>query len=151
MGAVEDVALGGFVVALAHEFFLNEVLNVLDVDKGMALAAHAVGHSGGDGGGRFWVGLDGEEGFAAGDFDFYGIPGHDAAIAADEADVGGFRGGFLGDFEGAIAGRAGEDEAFGHIVGVIFDEGFFDEEGEVVLREAEAASVANLFEEHGCD
>jgi hypothetical protein len=43
LGAVEDVVLGGLEVALAHEFLLHHVLDVLDVDEGLVAAADALG------------------------------------------------------------------------------------------------------------
>ena len=46
--AVEDIALGDFVVALTHEFLLNEVLHILDVDKCGIAGADALAHSAGN-------------------------------------------------------------------------------------------------------
>ena len=48
LGAVEDVVLGDLEVALAHEFLLDHVLHVLDVDEGPIAAADAVGDRAGD-------------------------------------------------------------------------------------------------------
>jgi hypothetical protein len=62
LGAVEDVVFGGLEVALAHEFLLDHVLDVLDVDEGLVATADALGDAAGDVDGGLGVFLDGEEG-----------------------------------------------------------------------------------------
>jgi hypothetical protein len=85
-GAVADVVGGGLEVALAHEFLLDHVLDVLDVDERRIATADALGDAAGDFDGGFGVFLDGEEGFSDGDFDLGLGPRDDVAIAADQAD-----------------------------------------------------------------
>jgi hypothetical protein len=88
LGAVKDVVLGGLVVALAHEFLLDHVLDVFDVDEGLVATADALGDAAGDVDGGFGVLFDGEEGFANGDLNFGLRPWDNVAIAADQGGRG---------------------------------------------------------------
>ncbi len=148
---VADVVGGDFEEALAHEFFLDEVLHVLDVDEGGFAGANTGGDGLGDGGGSDGLVADGEEGAGDGVFDFGLGPGDDVSVPADEAD-GHFVGGVFvdGDFAGVFEGAL-EDEGFGNVVGVVFDEGFFNEEVEIVLGELEGAASLDLVHEGGGD
>ncbi len=150
LGTVEDVVLGGLVVALAHEFLLDVVLDVLDVDEGLVALADEFGDGVGDLGGGLGVLVDGEEGLADGDLDLGLAPRHDVAIAADEADGKGVGAGAGLDVAGLLEGAA-EGEGFGDVVGVVFEEGFFDEEVEVGLGEAEAVAFFEGFREGNGD
>ncbi len=148
--AVADVVGGGLEVALAHEFFLDHVLDVLDVDEGGVATADAVGDAFCDVNSGFWIFLDGEEGFANGDLDLGLGPWDDVAIAADEADGQGVRADVDIDGAGFFHGSA-ECEGFGDVVGFVFEQGFFDEEVEVSFGKAEAAIGLERGGEEGCD
>ena len=147
VGAVEDVALGDLEIALAHEFLLDEVLDILDVDEGGFAGADALGDGAGDGGGGLGVFLHVEERAAAGVLDFRFHPRDDGAVAPDEADGHGGGGEVVVRRGFAGADGAFEDKALRDIVGVVFDERLFDEEGEVVLGEAEGAGFFGLLGE----
>ena len=125
MGAIEDVMFGGLVVALAHELFLDDVLDVLDVDEGLVTAANALGDALGDVDGGLGIFLDGEEGLADGDFNFGFRPWDDVAVAANEADGKGIWADVHVDDTGFLHGAA-ECEGFGDVVRLVFHEGFFD-------------------------
>ena len=127
LGAIEDVALGHLVIALAHDFLLNEVLHIFNVHKGGVAGTNAVTHPTGDGGGGFGIFLHGKEGSAAGGLDLGFHPGNNRAIATNQANIQ--RLGLQSQRGYASrADRAFENETLGDIVRVIFDEGFFDEE-----------------------
>lgn len=78
-------------------------------------------------------------------------PGDDVAIPANEADRH-LRLRLICDGDLAFeVERALEDERFGDVVRVVLDEGFFDEEVEVVLRELELSPTLHLLHERGGD
>ena len=148
-GALETIAHVGahrLKITGAAELFLDHVLHVLDVDKGLLAGAHAVGHGLGDI--ERWLGIfaDGKEGLAHGDFDFRFRPRHDVAIAADEADGHGLWGGVHIDVATALE-RTAECEGLCDIVGVVFHEGFFDEQIEIIFRETQATAFLDVFRE----
>ncbi len=126
-------------MALAHEFLLDHVLDVLDVDEGLVATADALGDGLGDVHGGLGVFLDGEECLADGDFDFRFRPRDDVAVAADQADGKGVGAGAEIDMAGALEGAA-EGEGFRDVVGFVFEQGFFDEEVEIAFGKAEAAA-----------
>ena len=68
LGAVEDVAFGDLVESLPHQFLLDHVLHILDVDEGLIAAADAGGYRAGDLYGAFGVFLGGEKRLAARQF-----------------------------------------------------------------------------------
>ena len=146
--AVADVVSGNLEVSLAHEFVLNVVLDVFDMNEGLVAGADEVGDGLGDGvcgGGVF---LEGEEGTRDGLLDLGLGPGDDVAVAPDEAN--GHFVGFLVDGDLAFhVERALEDEGLGDVVSVVFDEGLLDEEVEVVLGELELAAALELAHERG--
>ena len=144
--AVADVVGGDFEVALAHEFFLHEVLHVFDVDEGFFAFADAGGDGAGDVVGAGGVFFEGEEGARGGGFDFGFGPGDDVAVATNEAHGHGVGLFFEGDFA-VVLEAALEDEGFGDVVGVVLDEGFFDEKVEVVLGELEGVAFLDLLHE----
>ena len=148
--AVADVVSGNFEEALTHELLLNEVLDVFDVDEGLVAETDGGGDGMGDALSALGVFLDGEEGAGDSLLDLGLGPGNDVAIASDEADGHGVRlvgdGDFALEIEGAL-----EDEGFGDVVGVVFDEGLLDEEVEVVLGELELAAALDLLHEGGRD
>ena len=121
VGAVEDVVLGHLEVVLAHQLLLDEVLDLLDADDGLAEVGHAAGDAGGDALGGRGVEVEGEEGHAHGDGDLLGDPRDDMAVAAHEA--GGDGRGLAG---GRAGGTAGEEQALGHVVAVVAHEGVLD-------------------------
>lgn len=73
--------------------------------------------------------LEGEEGFVDGDFDFLFVEGDDLVIVMDDVDGGeGCEGFGVGvEFVGVV-----EEKVFGDVVGVVVDEGFFEEFVEIV-------------------
>jgi len=81
-GAVEDVALGDLIVALAHELLLDEVLDLLDADDGLAEVGDATRDAGGDALGRGGILLHREEGEADGLADLVREPRHNLAVTA---------------------------------------------------------------------
>ena len=123
VGTVEDIGLGYFIVAVFHEFLLDEILNVFDVDEGLFEAQEMFSDFAGDVDSGPRVLVEGEKGFADGDFDFVGIPGNDVAVAADEAEIRG------------LVGRstAVKEKALGDVVSTVFDKGLFDGEMDVVV------------------
>lgn len=131
---------GGLEVALLHELFLDHVLDVLDVDEGVVAGADALGDAAGDVGGGLRDFVDGEEGFANGDLDLGFAPRDDVAIAADQADGQGVRLGSGGDAATLFDGTA-EGEGLGDVVGVVLEEGFFDQKIKVAFGKAEAGAV----------
>ncbi len=135
-GAVEDVGLRSLEVAGLHEFLLHHVLDVLDVDQGLAAFADALGDGAGDLHGGGAVEAEGEEGFADGDFDFVLFPGDELAIAAEE--LGG-EGGMGAGFGKGVLGAVG-DEGAREVEGLLADEGLFDGEVEVLAGEAVLAA-----------
>ena len=148
--AVGHVGAHGLEVTEAAEFFLDHVLDVFDLDEGLFTSADAIGDGLGDLDGGLGGLTDGEECLADSDFDFGLGPGDNVAIAADQADGHGLWGGIDIDVAAALVGAA-EGEGFGDIVGVIFDEGLFDEEVEVVFRQAQAATVFDVLGERLSD
>ena len=137
--AVADVVSGGLEVALLHQFLLDHVLDVLDVDEGLVAGAHALGDGGGDVIGRLRDFVDGEESFSNRDLDLGLAPRHDVAIATDQADGQGVR---LGSGRDAATplDRAAEGEGLGDVVGVVLEQGLLDEQVEVTFRKAQAAT-----------
>jgi hypothetical protein len=107
----------------------------------------ALGDGFGHGDGGSGVALEGEESFADGDFDFLLTPRYNLVVATDDAE-GGLSGGLAvdGNFAGAV-----KQEALGDEVGVIIDEGFFDELVEGVEREAEGILATGELGEVGGD
>jgi len=144
--AIADVVGGDLKEALAHEFFLNKVLDILDVDEGLVAEADAGGDGMGDALGAFGVLLDGEKGPGDRLLDLGLGPGDDVAIPPDEANGHGVGLFVDGDFASALEGAL-EDERLGDVVGVVFDESLLDEEVEVVLGELEVSSTLNLIHE----
>ena len=65
LGAVEDVAFGDLVESLPHQFLLDHVLHILDVNEGPIAAADAGGYRASDLDGALSVFLGGEKGLAA--------------------------------------------------------------------------------------
>ena len=86
LGAVEDVAFGDLVETLAHQFLLNHVLYVLDVNESTVTKAHTLRHSTGNCNGAFRILFHREESLAAGLFDLGWHPWNHGAISADEPD-----------------------------------------------------------------
>ena len=70
LGAVENVALGDFVITLSHEFLLHQILHILDVNERRLAGADALGDATRDrcGGGGIFFHV--EERAAAGVLDF---------------------------------------------------------------------------------
>ena len=137
---------GDFEVALAHQFFLHEVLHVFDVDEGFFAFAHAGGDGFGDVVGGSGVFFEGEEGACGGGFDFGFGPRDDVAVATNETHRHG--GGFFVEGDFAVVLKAAlKDERFGDVVSVVLDEGFFDEKVEVVLAELEGVAFLHLLHE----
>ena len=64
--AVADIVGSDLVVPLLHELFLNDILNVFDVDEGLVTVFDAVGHGTGHCESRSGVFLQGEEGSSDG-------------------------------------------------------------------------------------
>ena len=144
--AVADVVGGDFEVALAHEFFLHEVLHVFDVDEGFFAFADAGGDGAGDVVCSGGVEFKSKEGAGGGGFDFGFGPGDDVAVATNEAHGHGVGAFFDGDFA-VVLEAALEDEGLGDVVGVVGDEGFLDEKVEVVLGELEGVAFLDLLHE----
>jgi hypothetical protein len=115
-GAVENVIFGDLVVAGLHEFFLDDILDFLDVEEGLLEGRGAFGDGFGDGRGGRGIFPEGEEGLADGDLDLGGVPRDDLVVPADQAhgDVGG-----LGAEIQLL--RALEQEALGDVMGVVVD------------------------------
>ena len=86
LGPVEDVALGDLVESLPHQFLLDHVLHILDVNEGPIAAADAGGYRASDLYGAFGVFLGGEKRLAARNFNLAFVPRHDGAVAADQAN-----------------------------------------------------------------
>ena len=87
LSAVEDIALGDFVVALAHEFLLHEVLHIFDVDECGVAGADALAHSAGNRCGGLGVFFHGEERAATGSFNFRFHPGDNSPITTDQPNI----------------------------------------------------------------
>ena len=146
LGAVKDVGLGDFEVAGFHELFLDDVLDLFDVHKGLLGAEHAGGDGFGDGDGFGGVLLEREEGFAHGDLNLLVDVGHDVVGAADDADAGGG-----GAATGVELAGAVQEEALGDVVGAVVDEGLLDELVEVVEGYLEGRLLEGLGGEVGGD
>ena len=146
LGTVEDVALGNLVVALAHQFLLHEILHILDVDEGGIAGADAVADATGNRGGRLGIFLHGKEGTAAGRFNLGLHPRNHRTIATNQANI--HRLGLHGE-RGSVSGadRALENETLCDIVCVVFDKRLLDEEREVMLGEAQRATLLGLLRE----
>ena len=122
VGAVEDVVLGDLEVALAHELLLDEVLDLLDADDGLAEVGHAAGDGGGDALRRGRRRRSSErKAMRTATAILSGIHGTTMAVAAHEA--GGHGRGLAGDGDG---GTAGEEQALGDVVAVVAHEGVLD-------------------------
>ena len=87
LGAVENIALGDFVIALAHEFLLHEILHILDVNECRVAGTNALTDSPGDRCGGLGIFLHGKERAAAGGLDFGFHPRNNSAIAANQANI----------------------------------------------------------------
>jgi hypothetical protein len=74
------------VVPLLHELFLNDILNVFDVDEGLVTVFDAVGHGTGHCESRSGVFLQGEEGSSDGLLDLTFRPRDNVAITTNQAD-----------------------------------------------------------------
>ena len=121
VGAIENVVLGDLVVALAHQLFLDEVLDLLDADDRLAEVGDAAGDGGSDalaGGGIL---LEREEGHADSEGDFVREPRHHLAVAAHEAGRDG-----EGLDRGGLDAAAGEEQTLGDVVAVVAHEGVLD-------------------------
>ena len=140
LGTVENIALGDFVVALAHEFLLHEILHILDVDKCRVASTDALTHTPGNRCGGLGVFLHGKECAAAGGLDFGFHPRNNSAIAANQANIHRLR---LQNECGCAsrADRAFENKALCDIMSVVFDESFFDEERQIMLGEAKRTAL----------
>ena len=120
-GAIEDIVLGDLVVALTHQLFLDEILDLLDTDDGLAEVSDAAGDAGSDalrGGGIL---LEREEGHGDGLADFAGEPRHHQAVATHQTGRDG-----EGLDQSGLEAAAGEQEALGDVVAVVAHEGVFD-------------------------
>jgi len=90
--------------------------------------------------------------FADGDFDLLVAPWNDLIVAPDDAESGGDRGLAVdGDLAGAV-----EEKTLGDEVGVVVDEGLFDElvegvEGELDRRGGDAGEVGEVAGEFAAD
>ena len=143
LGTIENVALGDLVITLPHDFFLHEILHVFNMNKRRVAGAHAVAHPTSDGCGGFSIFLHGKEGAAASGLDLGFHPRNDRSIAANQANIQRL---CLLRQRGCTSGadRAFKNEAFGDIVRIIFNEGFFNKEREIMLREAKRAALLRL-------
>ena len=142
--AVADVVSSDLVVSLLHELFLNDILDVFDMDEGLVAVFDAVGHGMGHCESRSGVFLQGEEGSGDGLLNLTFRPRDNIAVTTNQADRNlllwfGINRNFASRFEGTL-----EDERFSNIVGVIFDESLFDEEVEVILGELKIAATLDL-------
>ena len=149
---VEDVALGNLEKPLPHQLLLNHILHVLDMNEGAIPASDAGGHRARDLDGALGILFGGQKRLAARDFDFAFIPRHDRTVAADQANeqrgrnfraARGFWG-LAGNLDGPF-----ENEAFGNVVRVIFNESFFDQQREIVFRQFEAMALPDVVEKPG--
>ena len=139
LGAIKNVVLGRLEVALAHQFLLHHVLHILDVDERLVAAADFFRHRMSDIDCGLGVFLDRQEGLAHGDFDFRFRPWHDVAVAADEAHGQRADAGIEID-RSVLFERAAEGERLGNIVGLVFEQGLFDEQVEVRFGKTQAAA-----------
>ena len=108
-------------MALTHQLFLDEVLDLLDANNGLAEVSDTAGDAGGDtlrGGGIL---LEREEGHGDGFANLAGDPRHHLAVTAHQAGRDGD-----GAHGGGLEAAAGEEEALGDVVAVIAHEGVFD-------------------------
>ena len=121
LGAVKDVVLSDLIVTLAHQLFLDEVLDLLDADDGLSEVSDAAGDGGSDALARGGVLLERVEGHTHSEGNLVGEPRHHLAVAAHEAgrDGEGLNG-------GGLEAAAGEEEALGDVVAVIAHEGVLD-------------------------
>ena len=150
LGSVENVALGDLIESLPHELLLNHVLHVLDVNEGAIAAADA-----GTDRTAILIALSGfsfvvRNALRHGDFDFALVPRNDGAVATDQPNCDLSHGRPL---TRELVGQVGhpshgalEDETFGDIVRVILDEGFFDEQGKIIVGQLEAVPFANVLQ-----
>ena len=143
LGAVKNVAFGDLVEPLAHQFLLNHVLHILDVNEGAVTKAYALRHSASDRDGAFRIFLHRQESLAACFLDLGWHPGDHVPISANEADVD--RGCFwIGVLIRRRADGALKNKTLGHIVGIVVDESFFDQKGKIVLGETQSTRLAGL-------
>ena len=150
LGPIKDVALGDLVESLPHQFLLNHVLHILDVNEGAIAAADTSGYRASDLYGAFSVFLGGEKRLATGNFDLAFVPRHDGAVAADQADGDRRRGRMIARDLAGLSGAFGgpfKNEALGNVVRVIFDESLFNEQGKVVFGKLEAMAIPDVVEE----
>ena len=108
-------------MALAHELFLNHVLDFLDLHEGLASSFEAFGNAAGHRDGRLGIHFQCEEGFANGDFDLLFLPRHDLPVAADQSKRFQARILLRGDLALAV-----HEHAFGYIICVIFYQSMFN-------------------------
>ena len=142
--AVADIVRSDLIVSLLHELFLNDILNVFNMDEGLVTIFDAVGHGMSHCEGRSGVFLQGEEGSGDRLLDLTFRPRDNIAVTTNQADRNlllwfGINRNFASRFEGTL-----KDERFSNIVSVIFDESLFNEEVEIVLGKLEVAPTLDL-------
>ena len=108
-------------MTLAHQLFLDEVLNLLDADDGLTEISDAAGDRGSDSFARSRILLEREEGHAYGERDLVGKPRHHLAVATHEAGRDG-----EGLNRGGLDAAAGEEQALGDVVAIVAHEGVLD-------------------------
>ena len=147
LGAVKNVALGDLVIPLAHQFLLDHVLDIFDMDEGMVAEADPVGHRAGNARGGFRIFFGREKRLPAGRLDFCLDPRNYGAVAPDQAHVDRCRQGVSRGRRIHRADRTLEDEALRHVVCVVLDQCLLDQQRKIVLGKLQSASLANLLEE----
>ena len=120
------------------------------MDEGLIAAADSVSHAFCDIDGRLGVFLDGEESLAHGDFDFRFRPRNDVAAATDETDGQRIRA--CMDIDAAVFfHRTTEGEGLCDVVGLVFEQGLFDEQIEVSFGQAQAATLVEGLGQRICN
>ena len=83
LGAVKNVALGHLVIPLSHEFLLNQILHILDMNEGRFAGADALSDASRNGCGGGGIFLHIEKRTTAGVLDFGFHPRNNRAVATD--------------------------------------------------------------------
>ena len=91
-----------------------------------------------------------EKCLAAGDFNLALVPRNNRAVTTNQADCNGSeRRALTRDLvrkAGNLPDGALENEALGHIMRVILDEGLFDEQGKIVVGQLQAVAFAHVLQ-----
>ena len=131
-------------MAQLHQDLLHQILDLLDVDEGLARSDNRLGHLLSDLNRGRRIHLLGEKRLADSDLDLVRIPGYHLGIAANHPQVHD-----LGTLTRQVTGVV-KYETPGHIVGVVFHEGLLDVEVQVLQGEpGRLAGIEKLLEMRG--